>query len=221
MTLPRTVLRVRVREVLLERILKGELQPGDRLLELRLAEELGTSQAPVREALRELQSLGFVEYEPYKGTRVRRVTEEEIAEIFPVRIALEELAAYEAAGRLGGRADELEEEFLGMVKAAGRGDLNGLAAHDATFHRLIVGAAGNRVLFDTWRTLRVEARVVITVLKTDLDLTDLAEMHRPLLVAIAAASPKDAAREMRRHFEVLRTMMNTDVNTQTVKGRLS
>jgi DNA-binding GntR family transcriptional regulator len=221
LTLPRTVLRERVREVLLERILKGELQPGDRLLELRLAQELGTSQAPVREALRELQSLGFVEYEPYKGTRVRRVTVEEIAEIFPVRIALEELAAYEAAGRLDGRADDLEEEFLGMVMAAGRGDLNGLAAHDATFHRLIVEASGNRVLFDAWRTLRVEARVVITALKTDLDLTDLAEMHRPLLAAIAAASPREAAREMRRHFEVLRTMLVAEVDTEALKGRLA
>lgn len=218
MTLPRTVLREQIREVLLERILKGELQPGDRLVEMRLAQELGTSQAPVREALRELQSLGFVEHEPYRGTRVRRVTEEEIAEIFPVRIALEELAAYEAAGRLGGRVGDLEEEFEGMTEAAYRGDLNDLATHDATFHRLIVEAAGNRVLFDTWRTLRVEARVVITALKTDLDLTELAEMHRPLLGALSTASPVDAAREMRGHFEVLGTMMK---NTQAVKGQIA
>ena len=60
MSLTRTVLREQIRELLLERILKGELQPGDRLVELQIAQELGTSQAPVREAFRELQSLGFV-----------------------------------------------------------------------------------------------------------------------------------------------------------------
>jgi DNA-binding GntR family transcriptional regulator len=108
-----------IREILLERIFKGELQPGDRIVELQLANELGTSQAPVREALRELQSLGFVEHEPYRGTRVRRITEEELAEIFPVRAALEELAAQEAASRLNGRVEELEREFEAMRAAAG------------------------------------------------------------------------------------------------------
>ena len=89
MSLTRTVLREQIRELLLERILKGELQPGDRIVELQIAQEFGTSQAPVREALSELQSLGFVVYEPYRGTRVRRITEEELAEIYPVRAALE------------------------------------------------------------------------------------------------------------------------------------
>ena len=91
MSLSRTVLREQIRELLLERILKGELESGDRIVELQLALELGTSQAPVREALRELQSLGFAEHEPYQGTRVK-ITEEELAEIYPMRAAPEELA---------------------------------------------------------------------------------------------------------------------------------
>jgi DNA-binding GntR family transcriptional regulator len=196
-----------IREILLERIFKGELQPGDRIIELQLANELGTSQAPVREALRELQSLGFVEHEPYRGTRVRRITEEELAEIFPVRAALEELAAQEAASRLNGRVEELEREFEAMRAAAGRKDLQDLAGHDARFHRLIVEAAENKVLLDLWKTLRVEARVVVTALKTDIDLDELAEMHRPLLEALAEGSPEKAGRALRYHFEVLQAMV--------------
>jgi len=196
-----------IREILLERIFKGELQPGDRIVELQLANELGTSQAPVREALRELQSLGFVEHEPYRGTRVRRITEKELAEIFPVRAALEELAAQEAASRLNGRVEELEREFEAMRAAAGRKDLQDLAGHDARFHRLIVEAAENKVLLDLWKTLRVEARVVVTALKTDIDLDELAEMHRPLLEALAEGSPEKAGRALRYHFEVLQAMV--------------
>ncbi len=212
MSLTRTVLREQIRELLLERILKGELQPGDRIVELQLAQEFGTSQAPVREALRELQSLGFVEHEPYRGTRVRRITEEELAEIYPVRAALEELAAQEAASRLDGKVEELEREFEAMREAAGRDDLQDLAAHDAAFHRLIVEAAGNQVLLDTWRTLRVEARVVVTALKTDIDLQELAELHRPLLEALKEGSPEKAGGALRQHFETLRTMMKRGEN---------
>jgi DNA-binding GntR family transcriptional regulator len=211
-SLTRTVLREQIRELLLERILKGDLHPGDRIVELQIAHEFGTSQAPVREALRELQSLGFVEYEPYRGTRVRRITEEELAEIYPVRAALEELAAQEAANRLGGRVDELEREFEAMREAADRDDLHDLAVHDATFHRMIVEAAGNRVLLDTWRTLRVEARVVVTALKTDIDLQELAELHRPLLEALKEGSPERAGGALRQHFETLRTMMKRGEN---------
>jgi len=212
-SLTRTVLREQIRELLLERILKGELQSGDRIVELQIAQELGTSQAPVREALRELQSLGFVEHEPYRGTRVRRITEEELAEIYPVRAALEELAAQEAASRLDGKVRELESEFEAMREAAGRDDLQDLAAHDATFHRLIVEAAGNKVLLDTWRTLRVEARVVVTALKTDIDLQELAELHRPLLEALKEGSPEKAGGALRQHFEMLRTMMKRGEHT--------
>jgi len=211
-SLTRTVLREQIRELLLERILGGELEAGDRIVELQIAQELGTSQAPVREALRELQSLGFVEHEPYRGTRVRRITEEELAEIYPVRAALEELAAQEAASRLDGKVEELEREFEAMREAAAQDDLQDLAAHDATFHRLIVEAAGNKVLLDTWRTLRVEARVVVTALKTDIDLHELAELHRPLLEALKEGAPKKAGDALRQHFELLRTMMKRGEN---------
>ena len=97
--------------------------------------------------------------------------------------------------------------------AAGRKDLHDLAGHDARFHRLIVEAAENKVLLDLWKTLRVEARVVVTALKTDIDFEELAEMHRPLLEALAEGSPEKAGRALRYHFEVLQAMVKERENS--------
>src|SRR6266568_4607564 len=119
----RTNLRTQIKEILLARILNGEYQPGDRLVEMQIAQEFGTSQAPVRESLRELEALGFVESEPYRGTRIREVTKAELAEIYPVRAALEEVAARAAAKRLTGSVEALEVELAAMQRAAEKGDL--------------------------------------------------------------------------------------------------
>src|SRR5437868_2294867 len=89
----RTVLREEVKNVLLERILSGQYAPGERLVEIRIAQELGVSQAPVREALRDLESVRFVESIPFRGARVREVSDAELIEVYPIRGALEEVAA--------------------------------------------------------------------------------------------------------------------------------
>jgi DNA-binding GntR family transcriptional regulator len=136
----RTVLREQVKELLLERILAGVYRPGDRLVETRIAQELGTSQAPVREALRDLELLRFVESEPFRGARVRAVSAAELAEIYPVRAALEEVAAREAAVRLDGAVADLEADVDAMRQAAAAGDLRGFVEHDVRFHRRIVEA---------------------------------------------------------------------------------
>jgi DNA-binding GntR family transcriptional regulator len=197
----RTVLREQVKELLLERILSGEYRPGDRLVETRIAQELGTSQAPVREALRDLELLRFVESEPFRGARVREISAEELAEIYPVRAAVEELAAREASAVLAGRTDALEHELQSMRRAADERDLHGLVEHDVAFHRLIVEASGNGILLDVWVSLRVEARTIITALATGIDHHELAESHVPVLEALAAGDPGGAGRAARRHIE--------------------
>jgi len=184
-SLNRAVLSDQVKEILLKRILDGEYSPGDRLVEMHIAQEFEISQAPVREALRELEALGFVESEPYRGTRVRAVTKSELTEIYPVRAALEEVAARAAAVHLAGNVEALEAELEAMLAAAEKGDLYEEVQHDVEFHRLIVGASGNRVLQDMWRSLRIEARTLISVLKAHIGGYELAELHRPVLEALA------------------------------------
>jgi DNA-binding GntR family transcriptional regulator len=197
----RVVLREQVKELILERILNGTYRPGERLVETRIAAELGTSQAPVREALRDLELLRFAESEPFRGARVREVSHAEVIEIYPVRAAIEEVAAQEAATRLGGEVDTLAAELDAMHEAADADDLHALVEHDVAFHRLIVEASGNRVLFETWLSLRIEARTIVTALRTGLDGHDIAERHRPVLEALRARDPGLAGTALRRHIE--------------------
>lgn len=214
MRLRRAVLRDQIKEVLLERILGGEYGPGDRLVETQIAQELGISQTPLREALRELEILRFVTSEPFKGTRVRQVSREEILEIYPVRAALEEVAAREAAVRLGGRVDELEAEFQGMLRAVDAGDLHGQVRRDVGFHRLVVEASGNRTLLDLWSSLRIEARTLITFLRADIDLRELAETHRPILEAIRSGDPDESGRILREHLELFGALIQNSMEDE-------
>jgi len=200
-SLNRAVLSDQVKEILLKRILDGEYSPGDRLVEMHIAQEFEISQAPVREALRELEALGFVESEPYRGTRVRAVTKSELTEIYPVRAALEEVAARAAAVHLAGNVEALEAELEAMLAAAEKGDLYEEVQHDVEFHRLIVEASGNRVLQDMWRSLRIEARTLISVLKAHIGGYELAELHRPVLEALAEGDAEKAGLLLRNHVE--------------------
>lgn len=201
MNVQRHSLRAQIKDILLERILNGTYQPGDRLVELQIAQELGTSQAPVRESLRELEALGFVESEPYRGTRVRAVTKAELAEIYPVRAALEEVAAREAAHRLNGNVEALRAEIEAMSLAAQEGDLYEQVQHDVQFHRLIVEASGNKVLLEVWKSLHIEARTLISIIATDIDRNELTERHIPILEALEAGNSPLAGVLMREHVE--------------------
>jgi DNA-binding GntR family transcriptional regulator len=197
----RVVLREQVKDLILERILKGEYEPGERIVETRVADELGISQAPVREALRDLELLRFVESEPFRGARVREVTIEELTEIYPVRAALEGVAAQEAATRLtDDDLDALEDELQAMHDAADRDDLHDQAEHDAAFHRIIVEASGNTILLEVWQSLGVESRTLITALKVGADGHEIAELHRPVIDALRSRNARRAGAALRNHL---------------------
>ena len=200
--LRRTTLRDELKERIVERILDGTYGPGDRIVESQVATEFGTSQAPVREALRELEALRFVETQPHRGARVREVSTEQLTQIYPVRAALEEVAGREAAARMSDdQLAALAGELAGMRQAAEAQDLHAQLLHDVRFHELIVEASGNQVLVDVWRSLRVEARTLVSVIRADSDLRMIAEMHRPVFQALQSRDPELAGKEMRAHIE--------------------
>ena len=198
MSIARTVLREQVKEVLLERILRGELEPGERLVETRLARELGTSQAPVREALRDLELLRLVESEPFRGSRVRAVDDSQLLPVFPVRAALEELAASEAA-RNASDVRALDDELESMREAAAAADWRTQIAHDVAFHRAMVELAGNEPLLQSWLVLGVEVSTAFATYQTLWDQTELAEFHVPIVEAIRAGDSRRAGAEARKH----------------------
>ncbi|GAB2929132.1 GntR family transcriptional regulator [Rhodococcus aerolatus] len=200
--LSRGSLREQVRELVLKRILDGVYAPGDRVVEYRLTKELGISQAPVREALRELEAMRFVESEPNRGVRVRFMSPAEIGEMYPVRATLEELAGRTAAPVITEETlAALDVEVSQMRAAAERGDTHEQLRHDARFHELIVQAAGNSLLFDLWRSLHVETRTLVTLARIEHDLPAIADTHIPILSALRHGDPELVGKEMRNHIE--------------------
>jgi DNA-binding GntR family transcriptional regulator len=200
--LRRTTLRDEIKDRLVQRILDGTYGPGERIVESQVATEFGTSQAPVREALRELEAMRFVETQPHRGARVRQVTTEELGQIYPVRAALEEVAGRAAAARMtDGQLSALADELAGMRRAAEAHDLHAQLLHDVRFHEIIVEASGNQVLIEVWRSLRVEAGTLVSVIRADSDLRMIADMHRSVLHALQSRDPELAGKEMRGHIE--------------------
>jgi DNA-binding GntR family transcriptional regulator len=195
------MLRDQIKDAIVERILNGAYAPGERIVEIRVAQEFGVSQAPVREALRELELLRLVVSEPFRGARVREVTAEELAEIYPVRAALEEIAARGAAIGLDGNVTSLEAELEGMRRAARAGDPHAFVEHDVAFHRRIVEASGNGTLGELWRSLHVDLRTTITLIKRAADLGEVADTHVPVLEALRARDAEGAAAALREHIE--------------------
>jgi DNA-binding GntR family transcriptional regulator len=199
MSIARTVLREQVKEILLERILRGELEPGERLVETRLARELGTSQAPVREALRDLELLRLVESVPFRGARVRAVDDSQLLPVFPVRAVLEELAASEAARKADRDLGALERGLQSMREAAAAADWRAQIAHDVAFHRTMVQMAANEPLLQSWLILGVEVSTAFATYQTFWDQADLAEFHVPIVEAIRAGDSRRAGAEARKH----------------------
>lgn len=139
-------LREMVFESLREAIIHGRLKPGERLMEIQLAEEMGVSRTPVREAIRKLELEGFVVMVPRKGAYVAGISVKDIVDVFEVRAALEGLAAGLAAERI--TEEELEELERTLVKSSvGSGDdINKIIEGDSSFHEIIYKASRNQRL---------------------------------------------------------------------------
>jgi DNA-binding GntR family transcriptional regulator len=197
----RSNLRAQIKDVILQRIVSHEYPPGARLVETRIAQELGVSQAPVREALRDLEQLGCVVHEPFRGCSVRAFSAEELLEAFPVRAALEALAARLAAERITEDELLLLAELLETMRAAARrADAHDQSQANAAFHATIVRAARNATLERQWSLLEPFSRTFLTVSQPGLDLLALSERHVPILDALRARDGDAAADAMHRHL---------------------
>jgi DNA-binding GntR family transcriptional regulator len=184
--LVRTGLGDQIRQVLIDGITSGRLQPGERIVERRIAAELGVSQAPVREALRQLEALRLVETVPNRGARVREFTEEDFAEFFPVRAGLEETAADLAVSRLAGRV----EVFDGHIERLAAAEAPDVMRHSIAFHREIVEAAGNRLLRSVWESLGIEIWTTLSVRRHHTELCGKTAEHIEIADAFRRQDPR-------------------------------
>jgi DNA-binding GntR family transcriptional regulator len=200
--LERRVFREEIREQLIEDILNGRLAPGARIVETRIAQQFGVSQGPVREALRDLELFGFVVSSPFRGTQVRKISTEELLEIYPIRAALEGVAARAAAVRIDQATLDHLEELIGVMReAAVRDDHRAEADADHNFHHAIVKASGNRMVERVWQTMRLSITTCLTHSITHRSLHEIAERHVAVVEALRSREPDRAEAAVRRHIE--------------------
>jgi DNA-binding GntR family transcriptional regulator len=194
------LLSATVKRLVLDRIVQGHYRPGERIVEFKLAKELGVSQSPVREALRELAAVGIVTIHPRRGARVRLPSAKELADVSVVRAEIDALAAGLAAGLVPETTldalDGLIEEMLAQLAA---GDFSGVTEADVRFHHLIAQASGNHALERAFEQLAPFARTFITLTLPDVDVRGIVLEHRPILAALRARDADAAAEAARAH----------------------
>lgn len=196
-------LRDVVFNTLRQAILRGELKPGTRLMEIQLANKLGVSRTPIREAIRKLENEGLVLMTPRKGAEVAEITEKNMLDVLEVRKALEELTTELACDRITAeqikRLKEAEKHFEASL---GSGDITQIAEADVKFHDVIFEATDNRRLINLLNNLREQMyRFRIEYLKLLEHYPKLTEEHEMLISAIENGN-KDVAREViGRHID--------------------
>ena len=180
-------LRDVVFKTLREAILKGNLAPGERLMEIQLANQLGVSRTPIREAIRKLELEGLVIMIPRRGAEVARITEKDLKDVLEVRTSLEELAISLACERISDASVEALKEALKNFKAAiNGGDVTKIAERDVAFHDIIFAATDNARLIQIVNNLREQMyRYRLEYLKDYTTHDRLYKEHEEIVVASA------------------------------------
>ncbi len=187
--LDRDCIRTRVRKLLLSRIIDGAYPSGFHLKELSLASEFRVSQAPVREALRELETMGLVVTEPYRGSRVRGIDLEELLEAYELRATMEsravELAMLAAGGPLPESVcAELSASLELMRSAVSVADKDLHIQSAFAFHRKLIECCGNRVFLRTWDGFHWDLRATVLLRSREVGVESLLQVvqcHEALL----------------------------------------
>jgi DNA-binding GntR family transcriptional regulator len=196
-------LRELVFESLREAIISGRLKPGERMMEIQMAEEMGVSRTPVREAIRKLELEGLVVMIPRKGAYVAGLSLKDIVEVFEIRGALEGLAAELAAERI--TDDELEnlERYLVMItEDIEKGDLGKVVETDTDFHTQLYKASRNDWLLQIINNLREQIqRFRTTSLSYPGRMKVAVEEHRQIVEAISSRNGKLARKLAYEHIE--------------------
>ncbi len=201
-----------VQQELERRIVQGELAPGDKLIEASLAESLGVSRGPVREAFRMLEEAGLVRQEKNRGAFVRDIPLDEALEIFDLRAMMDEAVGRQLAEAI---TPEQLRQVRSMVDAMERavkaGDADGYHLLNLQFHDTLVAFTGNRKLIALYRRLINELSLFRRMnLADSTQLPVSASEHRAIVKAIAAGDSEAAGRAMRQH--VLDSKQRTERN---------
>lgn len=196
-------LRDVVFNTLRQAILRGELKPGERLMEIQLANKLGVSRTPIREAIRKLELEGLVLMIPRKGAEVAEITEKSLRDVLEVRRALEELAVQLVC-------EKITEEEIEELKAAARefenvlkdGDITKIAEADVRFHDVIYMVTDNQKLIQLLNNLREQMyRFRVEYLKREEVRPQLLAEHEEIIATIERREKDTATKVVCEHID--------------------
>ncbi len=184
----RTLYRDEIFQYLQDLIINKVLKPGDRIVETRIAKELGVSQSPVREAIRELEIIGLAQTKPYSGTYVRKISKKEIIDNYVVRRVLEECGAAEALKVMTVEdLKQLEALMQEVMAAANKNNIQNFIIKNAAFHEYFMKLAGNEILLKFWQQCHILEWTHFSTVTSAKDMPALAERHLELYEAFYAA----------------------------------
>ena len=217
-------LRDVVFNTLRQAILKGELAPGERLMEIQLAEKLGVSRTPIREAIRKLELEGLVLMIPRKGAEVARISEKSLRDVLEVRRSLEELAIELACERMTEEElRTLEQAQAAFKKAIEDGDAMAIAETDGSYHDLIYQGTGNDKLVQILNNLREQMyRYRLEYIKDRDKRQILLLEHDHILKALRGRNIAEAKMAVREHIDNQEITVSRNIKEkeqQTGKGR--
>jgi len=209
-------------DALREAILTGELKPGQSLIEMDLSKQLGVSRAPIREALRILNSEGLVETIPYHGTTVGRLTRVDIEDLYSMRILLETFALERIINLQNvEHIETLQELYEQMVDAGTQNDLKAVNEIDREFHDAIIAMSGHKLLGLMWQMVAMKVRQVMALRNMrNSDLTQIARNHLPIIEAIRISDIMEAKRLLSEHIASAGDLISEDWNLVEEDGDL-
>ncbi|MBR0127021.1 MAG: GntR family transcriptional regulator [Firmicutes bacterium] len=202
-------LREMVYEELKMQILTGAIIPGTRMMEVELADEMGVSRTPIREAIRKLEKEGLVTIEPRRGAYASMISTEDMIEILEVRQDLEGLAAYFAADRMSSdKLKELHEVNEQYKDAVNRGSMEDMIFFDTKFHRDIVDSSHNKILVQMIEQLQELVLRFRYIYYDDFRRAEnMYDEHEAIIGAIEGGNPTEARYAADIHIERLKELV--------------
>lgn len=198
----RRSLRETVSNALRQAIFRGDLKPGDRLREAQIAEQMGVSRAPLREAIRDLASEGLVVSQAHKGAYVAEHSASDLWEICTLRAALERMAVEIVARNPSpDLIHNLRKSIEDMTQAFKQGNIDRLVNLDLTFHKILCIHANHSRLYDIWSSMISQICVCIDLTHIIYQpVEEMIQMHQELVELIANRQGKEAGEVLAQHI---------------------
>lgn len=207
-------------DVIQQAILNGEFKPGYVLTETELASQLGVSRAPIREALRILNTEGLVETIPYHGSKVKLLSTKDIHELYSMRITLETFALKQIIAQANpDHVIKMRQLYEEMYQAGQDKDIKAVNTTDRIFHDELIVMSDHALLQSIWQTVAMRVRQVMALTnRRNSDLTQIARNHIPIIDAIDAGNEKEAISLLKQHIASAGDLIVEDWVDEDEKG---